>query len=102
MSASAGRAGLLLSGVTEASVSLHFRRHAGMKLEIRLAEMSVADTRAVRHVLSRVGGPLRREPAPVWVINFKDATGRAAAAHGIFREVYGLDSDYGVETRRVP
>lgn len=84
--------------MTEASVSLRFRRHAGMKLEILSA-----DTRAVRHVLSRVGGPLRREPGPVWVINFEDATGRAAAAaHGIFREVYGLDRDYGVETRRVP
>jgi hypothetical protein len=52
--------GLLLSGVTEGSVSLRFRRHAGMKLEIRSDDMSVADTRAVRHVLSRVGGPLRR------------------------------------------
>jgi len=95
--------GLLLSGVTEASVSLRFRRHEGMKLEIRSADMSVADTRAVRHVLSRVGGPLRRDPGPIWIINFEDAIGRAAAAaHGIFREVYGLDSDYGVETRRVP
>ena len=32
-----------------------------------------------------------------------EAVGRAAAAkHGIFQEVYRLDPDYSVETRRLP
>ena len=95
--------GLLVSGVNGNLVSLRFRRKEGMKLEIRSAEISVADTRAVRHVLSRVGAPVRRDAGPVWIVNFEEAVGRAAAAaHGIFREVYRLDPDYDVETRRLP
>ena len=62
-----------------------------MKLEIRSADVSVADARAVRHVLSRVGARVAREPGPIWIINFDDSVGRAAAAaHGIFQEVYRL------------
>ena len=94
---------LLLSAVGPVSASLRFRRERGMKLEIRSAEVSVADSRAVRHVLSRVGAPVAREPGPIWIINFDDSVGRAAAAaHGIFQEVYRVEPDYFLETRRIP
>jgi hypothetical protein len=94
---------LLLSAMGPVSASLRFRRQHGMKLEIRSADVSVADARAVRHVLSRVGARVALEPGPIWIINFDDSVGRAAAAaHGIFQEVYRLDPDYSVETRRLP
>ena len=95
--------GLLLSAEGSVSASLRFRRQGGVKLEIRSAEVSISDARAVRHVLSRVGAPVAREPGPIWIINFDDSVGRAAAAaHGIFREVYRVDPDYALEKRRIP
>ncbi len=94
---------LLLSAMGPVSASLRFRRQHGMKLEIRSADVSVADVRAVRHVLSRVGARVACELGPIWIINFDDTVGRAAAAaHGILQEVYRLDPDYSVETRHLP
>ncbi len=94
---------LLLSAVGPVSASLRFSRDRGMKLEIRSTDVSIADARAVRHVLSRVGAPAAREPGPIWMINFNDSVGRAvAAAHGIFQEVYRVDRDYMLEMRRLP
>ncbi len=95
--------GMLLSAVGAVSASLRFRRESGVKLEIRSAQVSVADFRAVRRVLSRVGAPVAREPGPVWIINFGESVGRAAAAaHGIFQEVYRVGPDYSLESRRLP